>query len=87
METIGTESGNPAAFGWDWTEPGSGTEYELVNPVGTRTLRLGVRPSNSRQWATLTITAPERFLTEPPKTRKAWRAVVDRWFGSAEEWT
>jgi hypothetical protein len=92
METIGRDTSNLAAFGWAWTE--NGTQFELANARGTGSLTFGICPPDPTgqgrsgqvrggAWSTVTVTAPERFVTEPPKTRKEWRVVVDRWFASS----
>lgn len=83
METIGRETSNMAAFGWDWTQ--DGIVWQLSNPRGTRALMLGRRTAGNG-WDTLVVSNVDRFLTDnPPATRKEWRAVVDRWFASSEE--
>ena len=87
METIGQAVSNPAAYGWEWTEPDSGTRFQLAHARGTYTLTLGMRPKGQQEWVDLRlVSAPERFLKgEQPATAKAWRAVVDRWFAAAED--
>lgn len=85
MATIGREYSTPAAFGWEWTEPDSGTRFQLAYPVGTASLTFGGLPALSDRWTTMMVSEPERFLQdERPATRKEWRVVVDRWFAAAE---
>lgn len=84
METIGKSVGNLSTFGWEWFDPDSGTQFQLVYPRSTGTLHLGMRPKGAG-WTTMPVAEPQRFLNgEQPKTAKAWRAVVDRWFAAAE---
>lgn len=87
MKTIGKGTSNPAAFGWTWVEPASGSEWQLAYARGGNTLTLGMRPKGATKWAHLgPISEPQRFLMGGhPTTVKAWRAVVDRWFAAAEE--
>ena len=88
MQTIGRNISNPAAFGWQWVEPDSSTEFQLVYPRDTGTLYLGMRRKAASAWDTVTVTNPQRFLMGGhPTTVKAWRVVVDRWFAAAEEAT
>jgi hypothetical protein len=82
---IGHEVSNPAAFGWQWVTPDSGTVCQLVLTRAWVTegqrMTLGMRVGE--RWTSVPVSAPERFTNgETVRTRAAWRDVVARWFAA-----
>jgi hypothetical protein len=68
---------NPASFGVEWTAD-SGSRYCLVNGRGSYRLTFGTRISADAPWVTTSVEDPARFgMTEPPKTFRAFLAVVE----------
>ena len=75
-----TNVSNPAAYGVEWRS-GEGldaVEHQLVNPRGTTALWFESRSRHTYpKWVHTDVVRPERFgLTSPPKTWKAFEAVV-----------
>ena len=84
MATKISNVSNLAAFAVEWTED-SGTTFQLINIKGTSNLLFGARHQDKREWTTISVAAPERFLTTPPHNFGEFRVVVDRWFSAEKE--
>lgn len=76
----GCDVSNPAVFGWQWAE--GETVHQLYLIRGSRLLHFALRVASSHEWSRTTVAAPERFVTEPVRTRAQWHAVITRWFES-----
>ena len=76
----------PVSFGVHIREAGEDghvSEFQLVHPRGTLALWFAMKGPEG--WSrTITVTAPERFLSVPCRTAKEFQQVVDRWLAAAD---
>ena len=68
MKLVNTS--NPVALGVDWTDPETGTQYELCVPRGTDSVWFGMRSADVSEWSQTPIVNPERFGRVPRTVRE-----------------